>query len=70
MRVHEFEEGYLVSAVFPPASDVAGRPTPQPPGGGKVVVCKETGQTSTIPNYPTEQAIALYRRNRARPRDS
>jgi hypothetical protein len=28
------------------------------------VVSKETGETVTVPNYPTETAIALYRRQR------
>ena len=27
------------------------------------MVSKETGETVTVPNYPTEQAIALYRKN-------
>ena len=66
MRVHEFEEGFLVSAVIPPAEDAEGRPRPAQPGGAKIVVSKETGETFTTPNLPTEAALALYRRNRAR----
>ncbi|QOV41436.1 hypothetical protein IM697_34510 [Streptomyces ferrugineus] len=65
LRVEEFDIGYLVYAVFPPVTDAAGgRPQPAPPGGGKIVVSKETGETVTVPNYPTETAIALYRRQR------
>ncbi|MGW1028630.1 hypothetical protein ACWD4J_33935 [Streptomyces sp. NPDC002577] len=63
LHVHEFDIGYLVYAVFPPRTDTAGRPQPSPPGGAKIVVSKETGETVTVPNFPTEQAIALYRKN-------
>lgn len=63
LNVHEFDIGYLVYAVFPPSVDASGRPQPAPPGGAKIVVSKETGETVTVPNYPTEQAIALYRKN-------
>lgn len=66
LQVHEFDEGFLVFPVLPPATDDEGRPRPAPPGGGKIVVSKETGRTFTTPNLPTEAAIALYRRNRAR----
>ncbi|WP_328355575.1 hypothetical protein OG800_15105 [Streptomyces sp. NBC_00445] len=66
LQVHEFDIGYLVYAVYPPRTDAAGPPQPAPPGGAKIVVSKETGETVTVPNYPTEQAIALYRKNRAR----
>jgi hypothetical protein len=64
LRVEEFDIGYLVYAVFPPVTDAAGRPQPAPPGGSKIVVSKATGETVTVPNYPTEAAIALYRRQR------
>ncbi|MBT2397832.1 hypothetical protein [Streptomyces sp. ISL-100] len=63
LKVHEFDIGYLVYAVFPPRTDAAGRPQPSPPGGAKIVVSKETGETVTVPNYPTAKAIALYRKN-------
>ncbi|MFC7308151.1 hypothetical protein ACFQVC_28490 [Streptomyces monticola] len=66
MRVHEFDVGYLVYAIFPPTTDAAGRPRPAPLGGSHVVVSKDTGETFTIPNFPTEQAIALYKKIRAR----
>ncbi|WP_225840579.1 hypothetical protein [Streptomyces sp. NK08204] len=62
LRVEELDIGYLVYAVFPPVTDAAGRPQPAPPGGSKIVVSKETGETVTVPNYPTQAAIDLYRR--------
>lgn len=72
LRVHEFDEGYLVYPVVPPDGDAADTeepPVPEAPaapGGGKIVVAKETGETFTTPNLPTERAIELYRRTRAR----
>ncbi|MGR8007892.1 hypothetical protein [Streptomyces hypolithicus] len=63
LNVHEFDIGYLVYAAFPPTTDAAGQPQPSPPGGAKIVVSKETGESVTVPNYPTETAIALYRKN-------
>ncbi|MEU6578353.1 hypothetical protein [Streptomyces sp. NPDC046805] len=69
LRVEEFDIGYLVYAEFPRATKApgpAGAPTapaaPAPPGGSKIVVSKATGETVTVPNFPTEAAIALYRR--------
>ncbi|OEJ41323.1 hypothetical protein AR457_09510 [Streptomyces agglomeratus] len=62
MHVHEFDIGYLVYATYPPTTDAAGRPQPAQPGGSKIVVAKDTGETVTVPNYPTDKAIALYRR--------
>jgi hypothetical protein len=66
LRVEEFDIGYLVYGVFPPVTDAEGRPEPAPPGGSKIVVSKETGETVTVPNFPTEAAIDLYRRQRQR----
>lgn len=66
MRVHEFEEGYLVQPVFPPATDAGEQPRPAPPGGAGIVVSKETGETFTVPNLPIGKAVELYRKNRAR----
>jgi hypothetical protein len=71
LRVEEFDIGYLVYAECPPApaseppADQAtpARPAaPSTPGGSKIVVSKATGETVTVPNFPTEAAIALYRR--------
>jgi hypothetical protein len=64
LRVEEFDIGYLVYAVFPPVTDAEGRPQPAPPGGSKIVVSKATGETVTVPDFPTEAAIDLYRRQR------
>ncbi|MGR6973104.1 hypothetical protein ACU639_26520 [Streptomyces cynarae] len=64
LRVEEFDIGYLVYAEFPPVTDDAGRPQPAPPGGSKIVVSKETGETVTVPNFPNPAAIDLYRRQR------
>ncbi|MFF9479945.1 hypothetical protein [Streptomyces sp. NPDC014733] len=63
LAAEEFDIGYLVFPVFPQASrtDAAGNPLPAPPGGAKVVVSKATGESVTVPNLPTESAIALYR---------
>ncbi|GHK05998.1 hypothetical protein SY2F82_77950 [Streptomyces sp. Y2F8-2] len=64
LHVEEFDIGYLVYAEFPPATDASGRPQPAPPGGSKIVVSKETGETVTVPNFPNPAAIDLYRRQR------
>ncbi|MFJ9851115.1 hypothetical protein [Streptomyces sp. NPDC101150] len=61
MHVHEFDIGYLVYATFPRTTPASGRPQPNPPGGAKIVVAKDTGETTTVPNLPTESAISLYR---------
>ncbi|GAA3174752.1 MULTISPECIES: hypothetical protein [Streptomyces] len=63
LAVHEFDIGYLVHPVFPQVSriDAAGNPLPAPPGGAKIIVSKATGESVTVPNLPTESAIALYR---------
>ncbi|MFJ8672609.1 hypothetical protein [Streptomyces sp. NPDC093589] len=64
LHVHEFDIGYLVYATYPPTTDAAGGRQPAPPGGAKIVVAKDTGETVTVPNFPTESAIALYRQQR------
>ncbi|MDI3407187.1 hypothetical protein [Streptomyces cavernicola] len=70
LGVHEFDEGFLIYPVLPPVEEpVDGPPRPAEPGGGKIVVSKETGKSYGIPNFPTEQAIALYKKNRARERE-
>ncbi|WP_228452744.1 hypothetical protein [Streptomyces alkaliterrae] len=59
LRVHEFDIGYLVHAVRSAPVD----PTRPPElGGSHVVVSKETGDITTVPNFPEEQAVELYRR--------
>ncbi|MDQ8707001.1 hypothetical protein RCO28_31685 [Streptomyces sp. LHD-70] len=69
--VHEFDEGFLIYPVLPPVEQPEGSPArPAEPGGGKIVVSKETGKSYGTPNFPTEQAIALYKKNRARERNA
>ncbi|MFF2809041.1 hypothetical protein ACFVT2_18015 [Streptomyces sp. NPDC058000] len=62
LHVQEFDLGYLVYATYAKPVDPNGRPLPTPPGGSSFVVAKGTGVISTLPNYPPEQAIALYRK--------
>lgn len=70
LAVHEFDEGFLIYPVLEPVEQPEGvPPRPAAPGGGKVVVSKETGKSYGTPNFPTEQAIALYKKNRARERE-
>ncbi|MEV0371200.1 hypothetical protein AB0I10_15445 [Streptomyces sp. NPDC050636] len=66
LHVHEFDIGYLVYATFPrtTGTDAAGNPVPPPPGGANIVVAKDTGETTTVPNFPPESAVALYRKSR------
>ncbi|MFI0790211.1 hypothetical protein ACH4Q6_31995 [Streptomyces lydicus] len=69
LRVQEFDLGYLVYATYPTRAapvDAHGRPLPARPGGSSVVVAKDTGTVSTLPNYPPQQAIALYRKQQDR----
>ncbi|MFF9479948.1 hypothetical protein [Streptomyces sp. NPDC014733] len=60
--VHEFAEGYLIHA---------GRPSPEgpdvppaQPGGSHVVIAKENGELTFLPDFPPPDAVALYRRLR------
>ncbi|WP_328386938.1 hypothetical protein OHS81_25275 [Streptomyces sp. NBC_00400] len=64
LHVHEFDIGYLVYAASPRTPDASGPPQPAPPGGSKIIVAKDTGETVTVPNFPTEAAIELYRKQR------
>ncbi|MFG2532466.1 hypothetical protein [Streptomyces sp. NPDC048516] len=64
LHAHEFDIGYLVYAVSPRTPDASGSPQPAPPGGSKIIVAKDTGETVTVPNFPTETAIELYRKQR------
>ncbi|MGW8972480.1 hypothetical protein [Streptomyces platensis] len=67
MHVEEFDIGYLVYPEYPDTLDDSGEPQPAPPGGTMIIVSKDTGETVTIPNLPTESAIALYRQQRRSP---
>ncbi|MFJ9413570.1 hypothetical protein ACIRPT_05315 [Streptomyces sp. NPDC101227] len=64
MHVQEFDLGYLVYATFAQPVDENGQPVPAPPGGSSFVVAKDTGNITTVPNFPPDQAIALYRKQR------
>ncbi|MCX4634257.1 hypothetical protein OG775_03610 [Streptomyces platensis] len=64
MQVEEFDLGYLVYAEYPDTTDATGEPQPAPPGGSMIIVAKDTGESVTVPNLPTETAIALYRQQR------
>ncbi|MFB7633717.1 hypothetical protein ACFC0M_22630 [Streptomyces sp. NPDC056149] len=57
--VHEFAEGYLIHAGWPAPED----PTAPPanPGGTNIVLTKANGDVTTVPNFPPESAIAVYR---------
>ncbi|MFF8896575.1 hypothetical protein ACF082_03700 [Streptomyces lydicus] len=69
LQVLEFDLGYLVYATYATQGapvDANGRPLPAQPGGSSVVVAKDTGTVSTLPNYPPQQAIALYRKQQHR----
>lgn len=67
MQVEEFDIGYLVYAEYPDTLDASDEPQPAPPGGSNIIVAKDTGETVTVPNLPTETAIALYRQQRQSP---
>ncbi|MFI2258876.1 hypothetical protein [Streptomyces tubercidicus] len=67
MQVEEFDIGYLVYAEYPDITDDSGEPQPAPPGGATIIVAKDTGETVTVPNLPTDSAIALYRQQRQSP---
>jgi hypothetical protein len=60
LQVHEFDTGYLVYATFPVSQD----PNPLPPaaGGSNVVISKVNGDITDVPNYPPDEAVAVYRR--------
>ncbi|MFE6741984.1 hypothetical protein [Streptomyces tubercidicus] len=64
MQVEEFDIGYLVYSEYPDSTDDSGEPQLAPPGGTMIIVAKDTGGTVTVPNLPTESAIALYRQQR------
>ncbi|MFE3654060.1 hypothetical protein [Streptomyces sp. NPDC059122] len=65
LQVREFDLGYLVYATYAKPVDANGRPLPTPPGGSSFVVAKGTGTISALPNYPPDQAIALYRKQQS-----
>ncbi|MEU8682448.1 hypothetical protein [Streptomyces sp. NPDC048611] len=58
--VHEFDIGYLIHAGWPANEDSTGRPSA--PGGSNIVISKIDGEVSSVPNFPEEKAVAIYRR--------
>jgi hypothetical protein len=58
--VHEFDTGYLVYATFPVSRGP--HPLPPPAGGSNVVISKVNGCITDVPNYPPDEAVAVYRR--------
>ncbi|MGY5123870.1 hypothetical protein [Streptomyces nigrescens] len=60
LYVHEFDIGYLIHAGWPANEDSTGRPTT--PGGSNIVISKIDGEVSSVPNFPEEKAVAIYRR--------
>ncbi|MEK2473672.1 MULTISPECIES: hypothetical protein [Streptomyces] len=59
LLVHEFDEGYLVHAGWPAPEDPTAPPVS--PGGTNIVITKSNGDVTTVPNFPPESAIAVYR---------
>ncbi|AJT67215.1 hypothetical protein T261_5595 [Streptomyces lydicus] len=59
LHVEEFDIGYLIYAVFPQPADPS---TPPSFGGSNLVISKIDGALEYLPNFPSETAIALYRR--------
>ncbi|MFG2827894.1 hypothetical protein [Streptomyces sp. NPDC048434] len=56
--VHEFDDGYLIHASWPPAEDPTAPPAE--PGGSNVVIAKADGEVTFLPNFPPESAVELY----------
>ncbi|MGW8554124.1 hypothetical protein [Streptomyces tubercidicus] len=60
LYVHEFDIGYLIHAGWPASEDSTGRPSS--PGGSNIVISKIDGQVSSVPNFPEETAVEIYRK--------
>ncbi|MEV8312066.1 hypothetical protein AB0P36_33360 [Streptomyces flavidovirens] len=64
LQVEEFDLGYVVYAVYPKPAAVAGVPQqPAEPGGSSLVVAKDNGEIATVPNYPPELAIKVFKKH-------
>ncbi|MCK7625348.1 hypothetical protein MUU72_19945 [Streptomyces sp. RS10V-4] len=57
--VHEFDEGYLIHAGWPAPEDPTAPPAT--PGGSNIVINKANGDVTSVPNFPPESAIEVYR---------
>lgn len=64
LSVHEFDIGYLIRAGWPRRENPTARPSQ--PGGSNVVIAKDDGEVTFLPNYPPKEAVALYHRLRSR----
>ncbi|GAA3174741.1 MULTISPECIES: hypothetical protein [Streptomyces] len=60
--VHEFDEGYLIHPGRPLPDDPSAPPAQ--PGGSNVVIAKEDGEVTFLPNFPPPEAVKLYHRLR------
>ncbi|BDM67441.1 hypothetical protein HEK616_09280 [Streptomyces nigrescens] len=60
LHVHEFDLGYLVHAGWPAPEDPTAPPAS--PGGSNVVINKENGDVTFLPNFPPAEIEDLYRR--------
>ncbi|MEW9518554.1 hypothetical protein [Streptomyces tubercidicus] len=60
LYVHEFDIGYLIHAGWPTIPDSTGRPSS--PGGSNIVISKIDGQVASVPNFPEETAVQIYRK--------
>ncbi|WP_327665323.1 hypothetical protein [Streptomyces sp. NBC_00498] len=57
LHVVEFDTGFLVHAVMPPPPPG----TQAPLGGSHMVIAKDDGAITYVPNFPPDSAIELYR---------
>ncbi|GAB7033662.1 hypothetical protein AB0G35_04315 [Streptomyces sp. NPDC021749] len=64
LLVHEFDLGYLIQAGWPLPEDPTAPPAE--PGGSNIVIAKDTGKVTYIPNYPPQSAMEHYRQLRRR----
>lgn len=60
LHVHEFDLGYLIYAGWPLPEDPTAPPAS--PGGSNIVINKENGDVTSLPNFPPAEAEKLYHR--------
>ncbi|MFU9036898.1 MULTISPECIES: hypothetical protein [Streptomyces] len=60
LHVHEFDLGYLIYAGWPLPEDPTAPPAS--PGGSNIVINKENGDVTFLPNFPPAAAEKLYHR--------
>ncbi|WP_234326859.1 hypothetical protein [Streptomyces sp. NRRL S-337] len=64
LLVHEFDLGYLIQLGWPLPEDPTAPPAE--PGGSNIIIAKDTGKVTYIPNYPPKRAEEYYHRLRSR----